>query len=99
MEKEDKLAFSLVLALLCVAALGLALAVKFVGAALFGWFDAADAGIGLKPAFVAALIISTILILLFALVAGDGLLGELPTILIGFFVLTAFFTLSIAWVF
>lgn len=99
MEKEDKIAFSIALGLLCAVALGLALAVRFIGAALFGWFDAADAGVGLKPAFVAALIVSTVLILLFAVFAGDGILGELPTILIGFFVLTAFFTLSIAWVF
>lgn len=32
----------------------------------------------------------------FALVSGNGALGELPTVVIGFFVMVAFFTLSIA---
>jgi hypothetical protein len=32
----------------------------------------------------------------FALVAGDGVVGELPVMLVFFFVMVAFFTLSIA---
>ena len=99
MEKEDKIAFSL----MGVAFSGLVLAgmlgVRFLGGALFGWFDAADDGVGFKSALVSAVILSTLLVLVFAVVAGEGFIGELPSVLIGFFLLTAFFTFSIAWVF
>jgi len=95
MEKEDKVAFSVMLAVL----LGLMLGVKIVGSAIFGWFDAADAGIGFKDALIAAVILSVVLLVVFAVVAGDGVIGELPSMLIGFFIMTGFFTLSIAWIF
>ena len=95
MEKEDKVAFSVMLA----ALLGLMLGVKIVGGAIFGWFDAADAGIGFKDALIVAVILSVVLLVVFALVAGDGVIGELPSMLIGFFIMTGFFTLSIAWIF
>ncbi|MDH3621177.1 MAG: hypothetical protein OER91_09810 [Gammaproteobacteria bacterium] len=95
MEKEDKIAFSVILVILFV----LMLAVKVVGSAIFGWFDAADAGVGFKDALIVAVILSVVLLVLFAVVAGDGVIGELPSMIIGFFLVTAFFTLSIAWIF
>jgi hypothetical protein len=70
--------------------------IQVVGSSVFGWFDTADTGVGFKSSLIAAVVISTILILLFAVVAGDGLIGELPTVVIGFFLLTLFFTFSIA---
>ena len=99
MEKEDKIAFSAMLVVLCALIFGLMWGVKVVGGALFGWFDAADAGVGFKDALVTGVILSTVLLVLFALVAGDGVVGELPSMIIGFFVLTLFFTFSIAWIF
>lgn len=99
MEREDKIAAVVILVITCGVLFGLMWGVHFVGSSVFGWFNAADAGVGIKSALIASVVISTILILLFAAVAGDGLLGELPSVVIGFFLLTAFFTLSIAWVF
>jgi len=99
MEREDKIAFSVILTIICGVIFGLMWGVHLVGSSLFGWFDAADAGVGFKSALIAAVVTSTILVLLFAAVAGDGLIGELPTMVVGFFLLTGFFTFSIAWIF
>jgi len=99
MEREDKIAFSIIMVITCGVLFGLMWGIHFVGSSMFGWFDAADAGVGIKSALIASVVISTILILLFTAIAGDGLVGELPSVVIGFFLLTAFFTLSIAWVF
>jgi len=95
MEKEDKIAFSVILAIM----FGLLWGVKIVGSAIFGWFDAADAGVGFKDALIIGVILSVALLVVFAIVAGDGVIGELPSMLIGFFIVTAFFTMSIAWIF
>jgi len=99
MEKEDKIAFSVFLAITSALIFGLMWGVKLIGAALFGWFDAADAGVGIKEALVGAIVLSTVLLIFFAVVAGDGVIGELPSMIIGLLIFTAFFTLSIAWVF
>jgi hypothetical protein len=99
MEREDKIAFSVILVIVCGILFGLMWGVHLVGSSVFGWFDAADAGVGFKSSLIAAVVISTIFIIFFSIVAGDGLVGELPTVVIGFFLLTAFFTFSIAWIF
>ena len=100
MEKEDKIAFSILAAIFLAVVFGVMLLVKFVGASLFGWFEASEAtGIGFKESFTYAIGVSIFLMVFFALFAGDGLIGELPTMLIGFFVFVGFFTFSIAWIF
>ena len=52
----------------------------------------------MRDAFLTALPLSFAVIILFALVAGDGLVGELGAMLLGFFVMLIFFTGSIALV-
>jgi hypothetical protein len=99
MEKADKIAFSAILVISSALILGLLWAVKLVGAAVFGWFDDASAGVGFKDALIWATILSTLLLVLFALVAGDGIVGELPSMIVGFAMFTAFFTFSVAWIF
>ena len=99
MEREDKVAFTGILIVLCASILGTMLGVKAVGTAVFGWFVAAGDGISFRQALMPGIGLGAALIVLFALVAGDGLLGELPTVLGGFLALTLFFTVSIAWVF
>lgn len=53
------------------------------------------AGIGILGALPIAIALSIALMVLFGLVAGDAV-GELPTMLAGFFLMTAFFTVVIA---
>jgi len=56
-------------------------------------------GLGLKTAAVIAFFVTVVLLVVFALAAGDGLLGELQFILAGFFSFFVIFWLMIAWIF
>jgi len=58
-----------------------------------------DSGIGLKNAAIAAAVISVTVIIVFALAAGEGLIGEIQFMIPGFFLFFVFFWLMIAWVF
>lgn len=56
-------------------------------------------GIGLRTAAIIAAIVSFVVLIAFALVSGDGIVGELPFVIAGFFVFFLFFWLMTAWVF
>lgn len=56
-------------------------------------------GMGIKTAATWSFGVTFVMFLLFALVAGDGLLGELQFMLAGFFLFFIIITLLIAWVF
>jgi hypothetical protein len=58
-----------------------------------------EPGVSLKTAAIWSFGVTVVLFILFALVAGDGLIGELQFMLSGFFVFFAVITLLIAWVF
>ena len=61
--------------------------------------DALEAGMGLREAVVWGFFVTVGLFVLLALVAGDGLLGELQFMLSAFFGFLLVLTLLIAWVF
>ncbi len=92
MPTEDKV----LLAVLGLVAIGALVGVRWVLSGVFGLAVGASAGVGFRDAFIAAIAVSVLLMVLFAVVAGDGALGELTTMVIGFFVMVAFFTVSIA---
>lgn len=56
-------------------------------------------GIGLKGAAVWAFLATMVVLIIFAVAAGDGLLGELQFMLAGFFAFFLVLWLLIAWVF
>lgn len=56
-------------------------------------------GVGLKDAAVIAFIATVLVLIVFAVAAGDGLLGEIQFMLVGFFAFFAVLWLLIAWVF
>lgn len=56
-------------------------------------------GIGLGLAALVAIGVSIAMVIVFALVAGDGLIGELQFMIPGFFLFFVFFWLMLAWVF
>ena len=58
-----------------------------------------EPGVDLKTAATWSFGVTFVMFLLFALVAGDGLLGEIQFMLGGFFLFFAIITLLIAWVF
>ncbi|GAA4813710.1 hypothetical protein GCM10011365_20130 [Marinicella pacifica] len=61
--------------------------------------EAMAPGLGLKDAAIIAFFVTAILLIIFAVAAGDGLLGELQYMLAGFFLFYLIFWLMIAWVF
>jgi len=70
------------------------------GPPLLGDFVAAlEPGVGLKTAAIWSFGVTFVMFLLFAVVAGDGLLGEIQFMLGGFFLFFVIITLLIAWVF
>lgn len=58
-----------------------------------------EPGVDLKTAATWSFGVTFVMFLLFALVAGDGLLGEIQFMLVGFFLFFVIITLLIAWVF
>ena len=60
---------------------------------------ALEPGVGLKTAAVWSFGVTVVMFILFALVAGDGLIGEIQFMLGGFFLFFLIITLLIAWVF
>lgn len=56
-------------------------------------------GVDLQAAALASFVVTVVLFVLFAVVAGDGLLGELQFMLAGFFTFFLILTLLIAWIF
>lgn len=97
MQTEDKIAFSIVGIVIAVVIFGLMYLFKVVG----GWFfDISSLGWGFREALPLGVIISLVVMLLFALFGGDGLIfGEIPFMIAGFFIFTLFFTVSIAWLY
>lgn len=99
MTRTDKIAFVVLLAVVCGVGLGGLWLVKSAGIAVFGLFAAGSEGLSWRGAFGISVGLGMTAIILFALVSGDGLLGELPTVLAGFFLLVSFFTVSLALMF
>jgi hypothetical protein len=56
-------------------------------------------GLGLKDAAVISFFITIAILVIFAVAAGDGLLGELQFILGGFFLFFVIIWLLLAWIF
>ena len=94
MDRKDKATLKVIGAVLAV----LSLLVLFGLRGVSGLIGMGSEGVGWQTAFVSALIVSTVLVVVFAIASGDGLIGELPTVLAAFFLFTAFFTVSIAMI-
>ena len=88
------------LGFLTLAVLATIALLGYFGAPLVAEASAALApGIGLKTATLWGFVTTVVLFLVFAMVAGDGILGELPFMLGAFFTFFAILTLLIAWIF
>jgi hypothetical protein len=83
---------------LLVALLALAAATSLP--ALSEWVSVTfDEGIGMKAAAMWAAIVSVVVLLVFAVTAGEGIIGELQFMIPGFFLFFVFFWLMLAWIF
>lgn len=89
-----------ILAIVLIASAALIAGAFALGIPLFNELvSALEPGVGLKTAALWSFGVTIVLFVLFALVAGDGLLGELQFMLGGFFLFFVIITLLIAWVF
>jgi len=96
LEKDDKIALSVLIALGVVFTLVILFVIRWFFASVMGIIDLDTGGVGWRSAFVVAIILSFLFIFIFALVAGDGVIGELGIMVVSFFVMVLFFTVSIA---
>lgn len=101
--RDSRIALRVLLGFSGLVAFLLALIVLAAAVTLPGMSDwvanTFDAGIGLKNAAILAAFLSVGILVLFALVAGDGLIGEFQFLIPGFFLFFAFFWLMVAWIF
>jgi hypothetical protein len=96
MAREDKIVLSVIIAVLSLLFIGGLLLIQ-AGLALFGYAtEGMSDGIGMRSAFLISLAISFIFMIVFASIAGDGVVGELGLMLVGYFIMVIFFTVSIA---
>ena len=97
--KDKKEARSLAIALLILGGL-LLVGVIFAMPMLSDFNQAylAD-GVGIKDAAIIAFVATIVTLIIFAVAAGDGLIGEIQFMLIGFFAFFVVLWLLIAWVF
>ena len=58
-----------------------------------------SAGLGLKDSAVVSFFVSLVLVTVLAMVSGDGLLGEVQFVVVGFLLFFIVFWLMIAWIF
>ena len=58
-----------------------------------------SAGLGLKESAVVSFFVSLVLVTILAIVSGDGLLGEVQFVVVGFLLFFIVFWLMIAWIF
>lgn len=91
LEIGDKIAIIIAAAIIGVGFIVGALLLKGIITALVG----VSVGVSILGALPIAIGIAIVLMIIFGLVAGDAV-GELPTMLMGFFLMTAFFTAVIA---
>lgn len=56
-------------------------------------------GVGLKSAAIISFVVTLLVLVVFAVAAGDGLIGEIQFMLLGFFAFFAVLWLLIAWIF
>lgn len=93
---DRRLSLTLFLAILIAIAIVLGLAWLVFGPAIAA---AVEPGIGLRTAAMIAFGLALVVILIMAVVAGDGIVGELPTMVVGFLAFFVISWLMIAWIF
>ena len=92
--KETLIIFFAIFVLLCVLVGGLVLLLPSVGEILN-----LQEGLGLKESAIIAFFITIVIMIVFAIAAGDSLIGEIQYMLGGFFSFFLLVWFLIAWVF
>ncbi|MEN8176497.1 MAG: hypothetical protein ABFS23_12085 [Pseudomonadota bacterium] len=99
MGKEQTKDLKLLIIVLVVAGVLGLMALSLGGPLIEAVNTALAPGLGIKDAALWAFGITFVMFVVFAVAAGDGLIGELQFMLLGFFAFFVIITLLIAWVF
>ena len=98
-KRATRIAVGLTVVGLCVLIL-LGWGVAAAAPGVMEWVDRVfSPGLGLKSAAIIAIVVSISVLILFAIFAGEGLIGEIQFMIPGFFLFFLFFWLMLAWVF
>jgi hypothetical protein len=101
--RDSRLALRILFGLSALATFAVALlvmATMITVPAVSPWLEQTfNSGIGLKTSAIIAAVASVVVLVAFAVAAGDGLIGEIQFMISGFFLFFIFFWLLIAWVF
>ena len=99
-DSADKRSARTTAVLLVMITLGLVAGIILLAPELFAAMEPAfSEGVGLRTSAIISFFVTLVVMLLFTLAAGDGLIGELQFVLPAFFVFFLFFWLGIAWLF
>lgn len=99
-DREDKRTARTTAMLLVAIILALVAGIVLLAPELFAAMDPVfSEGVGLRTSAIISFFVTLVVMLLFTLAAGDGLIGELQFVLPAFFVFFLFFWLGIAWLF
>ncbi len=97
---RDKITSRKLLLLIILLLSVLAVAFLWIVPSVFEVLSATMApGLGLKEAAAISFLVTLVIMIVFAIAAGDGLLGELQFMLIGFFFFFLIVWLLLAWIF
>lgn len=99
-DSADKRSARTTAVLLVMIILALVAGIVLLAPELFSAIEPAFSdGVGLRTSAIISFFVTLVVMLLFTLAAGDGLIGELQFVLPAFFVFFMFFWLGIAWLF
>jgi len=94
-DRDDKIAAGVIGTILAAGFIGVLLAIRWFFAGVMGVISLDDGGVGYDTAFMIALAASFFVVIAFALVGGDGVIGEFGFMVIAYLLMVGFFTLSI----
>lgn len=97
--RDRREAIRIAVGLLAIAAVVAIVAVLAAPVVQVFFAESLAPGLGVKTAFAWGFALTFVVFVVFAVVAGDGVIGELPIILAGFLAFWAIFSLTIAWIF
>lgn len=98
--QQDRTEARKVALMLLILVLALGMGLLLLVPATLGWVVAhLEPGLGVRPAAGIAFVMTVLVMVLFAVAAGDGLLGELQYMLSGFFGFFVVIWLLLAWIF
>jgi hypothetical protein len=84
-DRDDKIALGVIAAVGAALTLGVLIAIRWLFAGVLGVISLEDGGVGWQGAFVSAIVLSFFFVLIMAVVAGDGVIGEFGLMVIALF--------------